>query len=343
MWRCLELAKKGKGKVELNPMVGALLVFQDRIIGEGFHEGFGKPHAEVNAINDAIANGYESHLTESTLFVTLEPCSHFGKTPPCADLVIHKRIPNVVIGIPDPHPEVNGKGIQKLKEAGVNVQLIEEQPLRNAAIALIKPFVINHLEHRPYIILKWAETADGYIGSGNSERLMISNEFSNRMVHKWRSEEAAILIGRNTALLDDPSLTNRYWPGKNPLRMVIDPELTLPHHLKIFNGEAPLTIFNYKRSGELNSTLKYVQVEKDLPLIKQVCDHLYSEKIASLIIEGGAQLLQSFIKEGSWDEIRIIKNHRENGGGLKAPIMPTANLFRKIQCSTDQVLFYCKP
>lgn len=343
MWRCLELAKKGKGNVEPNPMVGAILVFQGKIIGEGYHEGFGKPHAEVNAINNAIFQGHESLLPRSTLYVTLEPCSHYGKTPPCADLIIQKKIPRVVIGNTDPNPEVNGNGIKKLGEAGVQVELIEDENCRKAVFTLIKPFAINQSEHRPYVILKWAETADGYIGSGNTDRLMISNEFSNRLVHKWRSEESAIIVGRNTALHDDPTLTNRYWPGKNPLRMVIDPELTLPAHLKLFNGEAPLTIFNYKRSGELNAAVRYVQLGKDLPITRQVMDHLYLNKIPSLIVEGGARLLQSFIEAGTWDEIRIIKSSVKNGGGLKAPNLPEADLFKKIKCGTDHILFYGKP
>ena len=340
MLRCLELAKKGKGKVEPNPMVGALLVHNNKIIGEGYHEAYGKPHAEVNAIADAIANEHEHLLSECILYVTLEPCSHQGKTPPCADLIIEKKIPVVVIGCMDPNPAVNGKGIKKMTEAGISVSLIENDHLKKLAQSLIRPFILPFLFHRPYVILKWAETADGYIGSGTEERLLISNEFSNRLVHKWRSEETAILIGKNTALIDDPSLTNRLWPGKSPMRMVIDLELELPHTLKLFDGSAYVTVFNYHKMERIGMSGAYCELERDKPVLKQILSFMNQLKMTSLLVEGGGKLLQSFLDENLWDEVRVIRNNKSAGYGLRAPLLKNAKLVNQLNCLGDRILFY---
>src|SRR5437868_6012424 len=232
MHRCLELAKLAAGNVAPNPMVGAVLVHEEKIISEGYHKQFGEPHAEVNCINNVKEE--DKHLIEkSTLYVSLEPCSHFGKTPPCTDLIIKNKIPKVVIGCVDIYKEVHGRGIKKLQDAEVEVVtgILEKE-----CIELNKRFFTFHEKYRPYIILKWAESANGKIGI-DTERVLISNEYSDRLVHKWRSEEAAILIGTNTALKDDPSLTTRLWQGNNPVRLVIDMDLRLPSHLKIFNRE----------------------------------------------------------------------------------------------------------
>ncbi len=341
MRRCLELAKKGKGRVELNPMVGAVLVHDGKIIGEGYHEGYGKPHAEVNAIADAISNGHEDLLSLSTLFVSLEPCSHYGKTPPCADLIIEKNIPEVVIGCIDPNPEVDGKGIKKLMEAGIKVQLLGEGPVKNEVLALLCSFIIPILSQCPYVILKWAETADGFIGSGSEERLMISNEFSNRLAHKWRSEESAILIGKNTALLDDPSLTNRLWPGKSPMRMVIDLEMELPLSLKLFDGGKYVTVFNYHKMERIGFIGAYCQVDRDKHVLKQILSFMQAIRLQSLIVEGGRKLLQSFIDDGLWHEARVIKSRKSVGKGLKAPILANAKLIDQMNCLDDSIYFYC--
>src|SRR5258706_4656586 len=246
MYRCLQLAAPGAGYVAPNPMVGAVLVHNGRIIGEGYHQHYGEAHAEVNCINQAALSGLIDTIPESTLVVSLEPCTHFGKTPPCADLIIKHKIPKVVIGCRDPFGEVNGKGIEKLKAAGIEV---EQGVLEKECIDLNKRFFVFHTQHRPYIILKWAETADGFIApslpaapsinlwrpmegrieeDSTSRRLLISNEYTDRVVHKWRSEEAAILVGTNTVENDNPELTTRLWPGNSPVRLVVDMNLRLP-------------------------------------------------------------------------------------------------------------------
>ncbi len=342
MQRCLELAKRGAGNVAPNPVVGAVLVYHDRIIGEGWHKQFGEAHAEVNCINQAIQNGKNNFFPETTLYVSLEPCAHYGKTPPCTDLVIQNRIPRVVIGCRDPFEEVNGKGIEKLEAAAVDVVTgILEEECRQ----LNKRFFTFHTKHRPYVILKWAQTGDGFIAPLNpsqggasasaTQRLHISNEFTNRLVHQWRSEEAAILVGTNTALYDDPELTNRLCPGKSPVRLVVDLELKLPSTLKLFNDKAPTILFNSKKHSEaLNyralfpwegagAGLYYYKVNKDESLVRQIQHALYELKLQSVIVEGGAKLLQSFMDEGIWDEARVIVNEELIiNSGISAPTFP---------------------
>jgi len=317
MQRCLELAKLGKGHVAPNPMVGAVLVYNDRIIGEGWHQKYGEAHAEVNCIRSVRKE--DKHLiSQSTLYVTLEPCSHVGKTPPCTDLIIQCKIPKVVIGCRDPFEQVNGKGIEKLKAAGLEVEVgLFESDCKE----LNKRFFTFHTKQRPYVVLKWAQTADAKISSGSSDRLLISNEYTNKLVHKWRSEEAAILIGTNTALLDDPELTTRLWPGPSPVRVVVDMNLRLPGSLKVFNDKAKTIIFNSVKQEE-NENLGYYKLEKDENLVAQMMKALQSLKIQSVLVEGGATLLQSFIDNGVWDEVRIIKNSALIiNNGLYAPVL----------------------
>jgi diaminohydroxyphosphoribosylaminopyrimidine deaminase/5-amino-6-(5-phosphoribosylamino)uracil reductase len=329
MYRCLQLAKLGAGYVAPNPMVGAVLVYRDRIIGEGYHKKYGEAHAEVNCIGQAAANGLASLIDQSTLYVSLEPCAHFGKTPPCADLIIRHRIPKVVIGCRDPFEEVNGRGIEKLKAAGVKIELgILEENCKE----LNKRFFTFHIDHLPYIILKWAETKDGYIASQappppeggilenpRAGRLFISNTYTNRLVHKWRSEEVAILVGTNTVEHDNPELTTRLWHGPSPIRLIVDMDLRLPDSLNIFNRQARTIIFNRLRHEE-EGNLLYYQVSEDTSLVHQVVNALYQLKIQSVMVEGGAKLLQSFIDEDMWDEARVISNGQlAIGKGLKAP------------------------
>jgi diaminohydroxyphosphoribosylaminopyrimidine deaminase / 5-amino-6-(5-phosphoribosylamino)uracil reductase len=362
MHRCLQLAKLGAGNTAPNPMVGAVLVYGGHIIGEGYHQKYGEAHAEVNAITQAVSNGQTDSIHQSTLYVSLEPCAHFGKTPPCADLIIKYKIPKVVIGCRDPFKEVDGKGIEKLKAAGVE---IEVGVLEDECKELNKRFFTFHTKHRPYIILKWAETGDGYIAAplnppeggtfdeSANKRLLISNEYTNRMVHKWRSEEAAILVGTNTAVNDDPELTTRLWKGSSPIRLVVDMHLRLPSSLKIFNHAAPTIIFNSKTHSEESewsapSPLErvgvrclYYQVTEDVSLAHQIVNALYRLKIQSVIVEGGAKLLQSFIDDGMWDEVRVIRNMQlAIGNGLPAPILRDSIKIEEVNILSDKIEAY---
>lgn len=351
MQRCLDLAKLGAGNVAPNPMVGAVLVYDDTIIGEGWHRRYGEAHAEVNCINQAIQNGHSHFLQQATLFVSLEPCMHFGKTPPCTDLIIKSKISRVVIGCRDPFNKVNGKGVEKLIEAGINVV---QGILENECKELNKRFFTFHTAYRPYVILKWAQTADGFIaaspnlrqlaegtlesskdmesfaksgfevplcgGCKGASRLLISNEYTNRLVHQWRSEETAILIGTNTALHDNPELTVRAWPGNSPVRLVVDMDLRLPLSLKIFDRKVRTIIFNTVKHEE-GENLQYYQVTHDTNLVHQVVSALHQLNIQSVLVEGGVRLLQSFIDEGIWDELRTISNRElAIGEGLSAPV-----------------------
>jgi len=382
MHRCLELAKLGAGNVAPNPMVGAVLVYNDQIIGEGYHQKYGEAHAEPNCIHQAVQNGQSDLIPQSTMYVSLEPCVHFGKTPPCADLIIRNKIPKVVIGCRDPFKEVNGKGIGKLLGAGINVELgILEKECKE----LNKRFLGFHTQHRPYIILKWAQTANGKIspspalplgkgeantqplseqdsaidkdspksevsvpdtspigGSRMGARLYISNEFTNRLVHKWRSEEAAILVGTNTALMDNPELTTRLWTGNNPVRFVVDMDLKLPLSLKIFNDESRTILFNKIKHQE-TGTVSYYQLTEDVNLVHQIVNSLYQLKIQSVIVEGGARLLQSFIDEGTWDEARVINNEELIiNNGLAAPELTFHNKIGTQKILNDRIEFFTR-
>ena len=338
MHRCLELAEKGSGYVAPNPLVGAVLVHDGKMIGEGYHQQYGQAHAEVNCIN-SVGNGNRHKIAESVLYVSLEPCAHFGKTPPCTDLIIAHQIPEVVIGCRDPFKEVDGKGIEKLKAAGINVVY---GILERECQQINKRFFTYHIQHRPYIILKWAETADRKIAANGNERLHISNAQTNRLVHKWRSEEGSILIGTNTALLDDPELTTRNWHGPSPARLVVDMELKLPHSLNIFNDNQKTIVFNTIKHEE-NGNLNYYQVTKDVNLVHQIVNALYQMKIQSVIVEGGAKLLQSFIDEGVWDEARVIKNEKLIiNNGLAAPELPVQASNQELKILTDSINTYFK-
>lgn len=337
MQRCLELALRGNGNVAPNPMVGAVLVYNDRIIGEGWHRQYGEVHAEVNCIN-SVKDEDRQYIPGSTLYVSLEPCAHFGRTPPCADLVVQQKIPFVVIGCRDPFKEVDGKGIGKLEAAGVKVELgVMEAESR----ALNKRFFTFHTEQRPYVILKWAQTADGKIGSLPGEaRLLISNEYTNRLVHQWRSEEAAILIGTNTALQDDPSLTTRSWPGNSPIRVVLDMDLRLPQSLRIFDRSVRTIIINAVRQEETGSLL-YYKLDKRDDVIAQILTVLPRMNIQSLLVEGGAKLLQSFIDARLWDEARVIKNEQlVIRKGIEAPVLSMADKIAEQKILADKIEIY---
>lgn len=321
MRRCKELANLGIGSVSPNPMVGAVIVCDDRIIGEGFHMKLGEAHAEVNAIKNVLDSHVDGQalLKRSTIYVNLEPCSHFGKTPPCANLIINNNIPKVVIGCRDPFSNVNGKGVEKLKDAGVEVI---EGILEKDCISLNKRFFTRVLKQRPYIILKWAQTKDGFFAPEDGSQKWITSSNARQLVHRWRSEEDAVLIGKNTALADNPKLNVREWQGKSPIRIIIDRNLELPSGLHIFDQTQETIIFNALKT-ELVGRIKYLELEDfDYLLPHLICYQLYLMDIQSLIIEGGAVTLDLFIKAGLWDETRIFTGPEEWKQGISAPALP---------------------
>lgn len=295
MHRCLQLASLGKGRVAPNPMVGCVIVHHDVIIGEGYHRTYGEAHAEVNAI-ESVKN--KALLKESTLYVSLEPCSHYGKTPPCADLIIQYKIPRVYIGTKDPNPKVSGNGIARLETAGVAVEC---GILAAQAMEINKYFFTFQLKNRPYITLKWAKSADGYIDALQPKPIQLSNEITKTLVHKLRSENMAILVGTNTALKDNPSLRTRRWFGKNPVRIGIDKNLRIPKNYLLYNGQTTTLLFNSIKQEEGNPCMIQIDFTKDI--IPQLLHELYKRNIHSLIVEGGKILLDSFINTGLFDEI----------------------------------------
>jgi len=314
MKRCIELANKAMGSVSPNPMVGSVIVCQDKIIGEGYHEKYGSHHAEVNAINNVKDKGL---LSKSTLYVNLEPCAHFGKTPPCSDLIIEHKIPKVVIGCIDTFSEVSGKGITKMENEGIEVVV---GVLEKESRELNKRFFTFHEKKRPYIILKWAESKDGFIAPINQTApfWMTSSE-SKKLVHQWRAEEDAILVGRITAEKDNPSLNVREVEGGNPTRIVIDKELKLSSALNLFDSTAKTIIFNAKKTEVID--LNYFIKTGYKGLLNNILEELYKQNIQSIIIEGGSKTLQSFIDKNIWDEARIFTTNKELNTGLKAPII----------------------
>jgi diaminohydroxyphosphoribosylaminopyrimidine deaminase / 5-amino-6-(5-phosphoribosylamino)uracil reductase len=314
--RCLQLALNGIGRVAPNPMVGAVLVANNEIIGEGFHNSFGGPHAEVNAINSVKDS---SLLSKATLFVNLEPCSHFGKTPPCADLIIEKKIPRVVIGHHDPFPNVSGNGIQKLKNAGI--EIVTNTIFTKKSRFINRRFFTFHEKKRPYIILKWAETADGFIdvirkGDCLQAPNWITDEQTRVLVHKWRTEEQAILIGTNTALLDNPKLNARDFSGKNPTRIILDQHLRLSVDLKVFDQSIP-TIILTSKEAQNRKNLEFITIDFS-SLLDCIFDLCNKRQIISIIVEGGAQLLNTFITQNLWDEARVFVGDMSFGNGIKA-------------------------
>lgn len=314
IFRCLQLARNGACNASPNPMVGAVIVHEGKIIGEGYHICCGQPHAEVNAISFVKD---EALLKKSTLYVSLEPCSHYGKTPPCADLIIQKQIPRVVIGCQDPFIKVAGQGIDKLRKAGVEVKV---GVLEDKCKKLIKRFLTFHTLQRPYILLKWAESADGYMDKirQDGHPTQLSNSLGRMLVHKKRAEADAIMVGTHTALLDNPSLTVRDWQGKNPVRILIDKDLSLPKGLHLFNHQVKTIVFTaqHKNSTEF---LEYVKVDFTLDILPQIMATLYKKNIQSILVEGGAILLQSFIDAGLWDEIYVEQTPILLYEGVKSP------------------------
>ncbi|MGL5938713.1 MAG: bifunctional diaminohydroxyphosphoribosylaminopyrimidine deaminase/5-amino-6-(5-phosphoribosylamino)uracil reductase RibD [Phocaeicola sp.] len=314
MARCVQLAKNGLENVSPNPMVGAVIVCDGRIIGEGFHVRCGEGHAEVNAI--ASVKDVEL-LKRATIYVSLEPCSHVGKTPPCADLIIKKQIPRVVIGCLDPFFLVAGKGVEKLRMAGVEVVV---GVLEESCKELISSFVVQHTLHRPFITLKWAQTANGYmdVTRESGKPLLLSTPLTQAVVHKRRAQHDAILVGRKTALLDDPSLTTRSWYGENPIRLVLDRKLKLPLSLRLFDGSVPTIVCNELKT-EVGKNLEYVKFDFSDNFLSKLMSFLYERKIQSLLVEGGSHLLHTLISEGLWDEAFIEYAPFSISSGVLAP------------------------
>ncbi|MCR9016893.1 bifunctional diaminohydroxyphosphoribosylaminopyrimidine deaminase/5-amino-6-(5-phosphoribosylamino)uracil reductase RibD [Aquiflexum gelatinilyticum] len=313
MRRAIELAELGRGNASPNPIVGCVIVHENTIIGEGYHQVYGGPHAEPNAINSVA---YQDLLSESTVYVSLEPCAHWGKTPPCANLLIEKKVKKVVIAAVDTNPLVGGKGIQLLKEAGIEVVSgILEKDVREQN----KRFFTFIEKKRPYVILKWAQTRDGFVARENFDSKWISNQYSRQLVHKWRSEEDAILVGTSTANYDNPQLNVRDWEGRNPLRIVLDRNLTLDPNLNLFDRSQKTICYNQVKT-ENSENLDLVKLDSGFGLEK-VLEDLYQRKIQSLIVEGGAQVLKSFIENELWDEARVFTGQVQFGKGIPAPLI----------------------
>ncbi|MCV9389211.1 bifunctional diaminohydroxyphosphoribosylaminopyrimidine deaminase/5-amino-6-(5-phosphoribosylamino)uracil reductase RibD [Reichenbachiella ulvae] len=311
MRRALELASIGSKDASPNPMVGCVIVHNGKIIGEGWHQKYGGPHAEVNAVASVED---QSLLSESTVYVTLEPCAHHGKTPPCADLLVEHKVKKVVIANEDPFPLVNGGGIEKLKAAGIEVQI---GPQNKDGLNLNRRFFHVQKKRRPFVVLKWAQTADGYVARENYDSKWISNAYSRKLVHKWRAEEDAILVGKNTVKYDDPALTVRGWEGDHPLRVFIDRNLELPNELKLKDGALPTICYNLKKSETLDN-LEYVKLPK-IDFMKSLLEDLFRRKVQSVLVEGGSAILHDVIDSRLWDEARIFISENEFRVGIPAP------------------------
>lgn len=339
MQRCLQLAKQGMGSVSPNPMVGCVIVNEGKIIGEGYHQKIGEAHAEVNAIN-AVINTYGDQaadlLKTATAYVSLEPCAHFGKTPPCADLLVKHQLKRVVIANTDPFEGVNGKGIAKLKDAGI---LVETGVLAAEASWLNRRFFTRIKKQRPYIILKWAETKDGFFAPKDAQQRWITGELAKQYSHQWRSEEDAILVGKQTTLVDNPSLTTRAINGKNPIRIVIDKDLNIPTTYQIYNSEAKTIVFNEHKTA-VEANIHYVQMEDmHFYLAQKIAFQLYLMDIQSVIIEGGVKILNQFITAQLWDEARIFTGNTTWADGIKAPSI-NGNLIEEITLGSDYLKIY---
>lgn len=336
--RCIELAQNGFGTTYPNPMVGSVIVYEDKIIGEGWHKKAGEPHAEVNAVNSVKD---KSLLKKATIYVSLEPCSHFGKTPPCCDLIIANKIPNVVVGTVDPNEKVAGRGIKKLIEAGANVTV---GILEDECNELNKRFFTFHQKQRPYIILKWAESQDGFLApekETDQERkpVWITNTFSRQLVHKWRSEEQAILTGTQTVIDDNPKLNVRDWSGTNPVRVVLDQNNRISRDSFVFDDSVKTIVFSKSENRILTQNTIYKKIDFDKNTIQQILDVLYQHQIQSVIIEGGRQTLQSFIDENIWDEARIFIGKAIFENGTKAPILQKKNS-TKTFIQNDELIYF---
>lgn len=316
-------------------MVGAVLVHDGRIIGEGWHKEYGGPHAEVNCL--ASVSDADKHLIQqSTMYVSLEPCAHYGKTPPCANRLVQEQVKEVIICNTDPHDKVAGKGVDILKEHNIAVTV---GVMAEAGRWLNRRFFSIQERKRPYVILKWAQSADGYIAPADRSRYQLSTKHSQQLVHKWRTEEDSIMVGYTTALNDDPQLTTRLWQGKNPLRIVVDKNLQLPTTHKLFDAEAETWVLNNSKSGR-EDNIEYVQLGFNENVIPQLLDKLYTAGKQSLIVEGGTKLLQSFIDAGLWDEARVFATEAQLSKGIPAPALQDVVLAEQTPVGSDILHLY---
>lgn len=330
--RCLELAKLGFPDVLPNPIVGCVIVHKSKIIGEGYHRSFGGKHAEdlaITSVND------KRILKNSTLYTNLEPCSHYGKTPPCAVLIVKSQIPQVVISNLDPNMLVSGKGIEILEKAKIEVG---KGVLEKEAFELNKRFMTFHQKKRPYIILKWAETNDRFIADDELKSKWISNEYSRTLVHKWRSEEQAILVGTRTVEIDNPRLDVRSWSGKNPIRMTIDKDLILSKNSKLFNKKAKTLIFNQLRNSD-EDNLEYIKIDFNNEILESMLKVLFNKNITSIIIEGGSDTIQKFVEKNLWDEARVFVSDKIFKSGLKAPVIKGVQI-KSVNILNDQLKIF---
>lgn len=318
MHRCLQLATFGSGYVAPNPMVGAVLVYRDRIIGEGYHHRYGEPHAEPNAINAVID---QELLKDATLYVNLEPCSHYGKTPPCADLIVSKGIPRVIIGTLDPNPKVSGRGVEILRKAGIEVMV---GVMEEACNALNYRFFIWQKEKRPYILLKWAQTNDGFMdyirNDAATKPLQISNNITRQLTHKIRAEHQSIMVSTNTVMLDNPSLTVRNWAGKHPIRLILDRTGRIPQNYTIFDERVKTMVFT-EHPKENTEKTTYLSVDFNQNNLRNILKIIAEKNIHSVLVEGGSKLLSSFIEEGLWDEANVEISELKIQNGIPAPVI----------------------
>jgi diaminohydroxyphosphoribosylaminopyrimidine deaminase / 5-amino-6-(5-phosphoribosylamino)uracil reductase len=331
MMRAIELAKLGQGSVSPNPLVGCVIVHHNKIIGEGWHQQFGKAHAEVNAINSVED---KSLLRDATLFVNLEPCSHFGKTPPCTDLLVKNKIRKVVVANTDPNPQVNGDGIRKLRDNAIEVQI---DVLAEQGRELNKRFFTSMQKRRPYIILKWAQTTDGFIAKKNFDSKWISHELSRQLVHKWRSMEDSVLIGTRTAQHDNPKLNVRDWSGRNPRRIVLDRFLRLSEKLHLLDRSQPTLCYNLLKHEE-HDNLALVRVGEER-FLDEVLQDLHRRNVQSVMVEGGAQTINLFLEMGAWDEANVFVSHKKFGDGIPSPVMKQAE-FHRTEIGEDELKIY---
>lgn len=345
MHRCLQLARCGFGSTSPNPLVGAVIVCDGRIIGEGYHIRSGEPHAEVNAVA-SVKECDLNLLSRSTIYVSLEPCSHYGKTPPCADLIIRCRIPRVVVACTDSNSCVNGGGISRLRDAGVEVVV---GILNEEAVRLNEKFFTYHLAKRPFVALKWAESADGFIDAMRSDEnqsaVAVSTSGSLVATHRLRAEYDAIMVGTRTALLDNPSLSLRYWAGNQPLRVVIDRVGVLPATLNLFDGTAPTLLFTSRCiTGKFGKNVEQIELDFSADVLPAILANLHSRKINSLLVEGGACLLQSFMDSSLWDTARVERNPRLFlGNGVASPVLPAnALLEREFSCFGNEIKVFTR-
>lgn len=312
MKRCIELAENGLGMTYPNPVVGCVIVRNGRIISEGWHQKAGEPHAEVNAVNKIKD---KEILKECEIYVSLEPCSHFGKTPPCSDMIVRYGFKRVIVGISDPNSKVNGQGIERMRNAGIEVKV---GVLENECAELNKRFFCFHQNKRPYIILKWAQTADGFMAAENHVQKWITNQYSKQLVHLWRSQEQSVLVGYNTAKIDNPQLNLRLWSGNQPVRAVIDRGLSLDLKLHFFDGSQQTIIFSEKQDS---SRPDVIRLKFDENLEESILEELHKSGLQSVIIEGGRKTLDGFISKGLWDEARIFSSSESWGSGIEAPLV----------------------